>query len=159
MEAPLCFACNQRHWSTQPCPARADVRAEQQKQIRQKLVAKAVTNNQPTVTKIPTDTVTKNTPAVTTNPISVTPKPISVTNFRDAPAPSQKENAADHPSVTKNSQPQKEHAATVTVNANYPHKNPRKPVGETNPPLGLGLSLYFADGHVGPQSPRRIRAM
>ncbi len=90
MEAPLCFACNQRHWSTQPCPAWADVRAEQQKQIRQKLVAKAVTNNQPTVTKIPTDTVTKNTPAVTTNPISVTPKPISVTNFRDAPAPSQK---------------------------------------------------------------------
>jgi hypothetical protein len=82
MEAPLCFACNQRHWSTQPCPAWADVRAEQQKQIRQKLVAKAVTNNQPTVTK--------NTPAVTTNPISVTPKPISVTNFRDAPAPSQK---------------------------------------------------------------------
>src|SRR5262249_37308959 len=72
MDAPKCIVCNTRHWSTQPCPAFADVIAEERKQ---QIARHAVTKPSPEpvtkpVTKPPEQTVTK--PASVTKPPAVT---------------------------------------------------------------------------------------
>ena len=40
MDAPRCIVCGQRHWSTQPCPAFADVAAEERRQQTARSVTK-----------------------------------------------------------------------------------------------------------------------
>jgi hypothetical protein len=62
MDAPRCIVCNTRHWSTQPCPAMADVIADERKQLARKTL----------------DSVTKPPPASVpvTNPVT---KPLNVT--------------------------------------------------------------------------------
>jgi hypothetical protein len=83
MEAPRCIVCGQRHWSTQPCPAFADIANEEKRQqIAKAAVTKKVTeipkpvtiNPQPVTKKVTTNTpvtenVTLNTPVTINAPI------------------------------------------------------------------------------------------
>jgi hypothetical protein len=71
MDAPRCIVCGQKHWSRQPCPAFADVIAEERKQQARRALDSVTKNlsgdNPATVTKNPTVTeITKPFP-VTAN--------------------------------------------------------------------------------------------
>jgi hypothetical protein len=77
MDAPKCIVCNTRHWSTQPCPAMADVIAEERKQQARRAL-NSVTKNLSGVTENTPEPVTKNVHSVTTNtPTTVTENPVS----------------------------------------------------------------------------------
>src|SRR5262245_44108255 len=70
MDAPRCMVCNTRHWSTQPCPAFADVAAEQR---RQQIANAAVRQTPiPDATKVPAIPATQSNETPATKPPNAT---------------------------------------------------------------------------------------